>query len=120
MSFLALTQPRLSLCRLPFLCQYDLSYNNLSGPLALDSADWQSFVPQSLNLAMTRGLECPIRLAGFVRLESLDLHGAGFAGCDFADPDQVALPTKVLKRLDVSADAGDEVVAAAAAAAAAA
>lgn len=82
--------------------QYDLSYNNLSGPLILRGVPLEDLVMTKLNLAMTRGLECPIRLGGLDVLRTLDLRGAGFDGCDFEDQSMVQLPQKSLKELDVS------------------
>lgn len=82
--------------------QYDLSYNNLSGPLILPGVASNDQVMTTLNLAMTRGLECPIRLAEMGALRTLDLRGAGFDGCDFGDQSMVQLPQTSLKELDVS------------------
>jgi hypothetical protein len=82
--------------------QYDLSYNNLSGPLILRGVPLEDLVMTKLNLAMTRGLECPIRLGGLDVLRTLDLRGAGFDGCDFEDQSMVQLPQKSIKELDVS------------------
>ncbi len=84
---------------------YDVSDNDLSGPLLLSPPAAAGHIV-SLNLARqaSRNMSCPILLQGMVQLQSLDLHNAGFDGCDFADPTQVALPSGI-NTLDISYNA---------------
>jgi hypothetical protein len=78
---------------------YNVAFNQLSGP----------FVPfpgmplsslQTLIVAGNVGLTCPLQLAKFTSLVSLDIHGSGLASCDMSSAD--ALPFASLVDFDMS------------------
>jgi len=86
---------------------YDVSFNNLSGPLIFPGAS--ASVPLqvlSLNVAGQSGgqMRCPIHLGHLNLLVSLDMHSAGFSGCDFSNSTEVRLPDG-LQTLDISFNA---------------
>jgi hypothetical protein len=76
-----------------------VSQNALSGSLVFPKLPSTAQI-QVLNVASQIGanMSCPIMLAHMTKLEQLDIHAAGFAGCDFNDFTQVQLPDGLLVR----------------------
>jgi hypothetical protein len=80
---------------------YDLSFTHLSGPVIMLDDTLGEFPTTVLNLAFS-GLGCPLNLSSLLSLRYLDLHSAGFGGCDFTDPTQFLLPvTSTFTEIDV-------------------
>jgi hypothetical protein len=80
-----------------FATTFDVSQNALSGSLVFPALPTTAQI-QVLNVASQLGanMSCPIMLAHMTKLEALDIHAAGFAGCDFSDLTQVQLPSGLL------------------------
>ena len=76
--------------------------SQLSGPLFIPASSTSSLI-NALNVALQSGVgfTCPLFLDNLLQLQLLDLHGAGFTGCDFTNPFQVRLPTATLLSLDI-------------------